>query len=271
MRLEGKRDSLILFFIVVWLPSVLLFSLKSVGLVSDYIQATFYIIGTVACLSLLGTLIKSDDQYYSNLGLQNFFYAIMVALLMISLSWGLSITLNNASLLSVSYSLNLVVAPSSLLTILISLLLFGLVMAATTEELIRLTLFAELKERVGHKWYGIFLYAGFPTLFWAILHGIQAYTNLFLIFPALVNGVILLVFLWWRKCILACILSHWMYNGTITLLTFVNGKANINPDTPLLPDLLTPNPTDYALILIMAVAVAFFIMIPMLSRKHQKT
>jgi hypothetical protein len=249
VRIEGKRNTLILFLIFVWLPAIVLFSLRGTGNFGDYIQAGFYI--TV-------TFIKSDDGYYQNLNLFYLILSVVVGLIMTALSWGLSLNLIPEAL-TLGYTLSFIATPSSVSTIFLSLLLFGLVMAATSEELLKLTMFAELKERYGSRWYGVFLYVGFPVGFWALLHGIQAYSNPLLIVPAFINGVVLLVLLWRTKCILSCVLSHWLYNAGITLLSFMNGSADVPLGTPLLPDLFSLSVADVAVVMILVGSMLFFL------------
>jgi hypothetical protein len=75
--------------------------------------------------------------------------ALLVAVVMFFLSWGLSMSLMNDSILLSVNSLSLTPSPSSVSTIFLSSLVSGLVLVATGEELIKLVMFAEGKARWG--------------------------------------------------------------------------------------------------------------------------
>jgi membrane protease YdiL (CAAX protease family) len=265
MRIEGKKSTLGWFFAIVWLPSVVLFMLQATGNFGDYIQTGFYVSVTIACLVVLGTLIKSDDVYYENLNLPKLLASIVVGLLMTALSWGLSLQLHDEKLLSVGYTMSFIAAPSSIATIFLSLVIFGLVMAATSEELLKLAMFSKLKERYGDRWYGVFIYVGVPVFFWSILHGIMAYQNLIMILPAFINGVVLIILLIRTKSVLCAVLSHWLYNSGILLIQFLNGSANVPAGTGLLPNFASITVADIAILMVFIMSIAFFLL-PVLFR-----
>lgn len=268
MKIEGKRNSIILFLVVVWLPSVVFYMLEATGNFGDWIEASFYVSVTIACLVTLGTVIKSDDGYWRNMGPLNLLFAVIAALAMTILSWGLSIKLENPHLLSVAYTMSFIAAPSSILTTFLSLLLYGLVMAATAEELLKLTMFAELKARYGKHWYGVFIYVGFPVGFWALLHGVQAYNDPLMILPAFINGIVLIIVLWKTKSILTCIFSHFLFNAGVTALTFLQGTASIPAGTPLFPSLSNLTVADIAIFVLLIASLLFFLL-P--SLRHEKS
>jgi hypothetical protein len=218
-------------------------------------------------VSLIVLLItKHDDEYYQNLGPTNLLGAVIAGLIMTALSWGLSVEVFKKPdmLLQMSlpfnsgppvispaleaFGLNIASMPSSVSSLFLSTMIFGLVMAATSEELFKLPFFAAGKKR-WQKGYtlrfrkksltipGVLAYVGFPVGFWAALHGLQAYNNPVMIIPAAMNGVILIVYLWRTKCLLGTIFAHFLYNFGITIISYVNGTANIPYGTPLFPDM----------------------------------
>ena len=199
---------------------------------------------SIACFVILGAWVKSDDKYYRNLSAPYLLAAIVVGLGMIGLSWGLSLQLKNPNMLLSLTTLSLTAAPTSIGTLFLSTILYGLVMAATAEELFKLTLFAEGKERWGKGYRlgkitipGVLVYVGFPVGFWACLHAVQAYADPVMILPAFVNGIVLIILLYKTQCFLACVFSHWIFNSGIVFLTYLNGTADIAAGTPLLPNI----------------------------------
>lgn len=260
MRIEGKLKSLEWFIIGVYLPAIAVYLLRGASSLGDFISIGFYVLLTLASLIAL-IITKHDDEYYQNLGPTNLLGAIIASLLMTAMSWGLStevfkrpdmlLDLNKpiiAPLLE-PLGLSLSTTPSSVSSLFLSTMIFGLVMAATSEELFKLPFFAAGK----HRWQkgftlrftkktsitipGVLAYVGFPVGFWAALHGIQAYSNPVMVIPAAMNGVILIVYLWKTRCILGAVFSHFLYNFGITIISYVNGTANIPYGTPLFPDL----------------------------------
>jgi membrane protease YdiL (CAAX protease family) len=290
VRFEGKK-SILLFCIFIFLPSVLLFLLSGSRNLSEYITTSFYVIVSIACFVILGAWVKSDDKYYKNLSLPNLLAAIVVGLGMVGLSWGLSMQLKNPNiLLSVNSgfipglstsAISITSMPTSIMTQFLSALLYGLVMAATAEELFKLTLFAEGKERWGNGYKigkvtlpGVLVFAGFPVGFWAALH-FQSYSDPIQILPAFVNGIVLIIYLWKTQCFLGCVFAHALYNGTILTITYISGTANIVAGTPLFP-----NPFDRAyysssgfifdgLIIILLVSAFLFFLLPSLTNRDR--
>jgi hypothetical protein len=291
VKIAGKRDSLLLFFIFFYLPSIALFLLSGSKNLSEWISTSFFIILTVASLVVLG-LSKSDEKYYENLNLWYFITAIGVGIGMIALSWGLSIQLKNPNmLLSVSAafpipgleasSLSLTPIATSVGTLFLSTILYGLVMAATSEELFKLAMFSEGQSRWGKGYKlgrftipGVFIFVAFPVGIWALLHGIQSYANPVMIFPAAVNGIVLIIYLWKTRCILGCIFAHWIYNSGIVFLTYINGSASIASGTPFLPNIFDRGYysnsgfiNDFLLILLL-VGVVLFFLVPSITEKR---
>jgi hypothetical protein len=281
VRFEGKK-SILLFCIFIFLPSVLLFLLSGSRSISEYI----------ACFVILGAWVKSDDKYYRNLSLPYLLSAVVVGLGMVGLSWGLSLSLKNPDmLLSVNQPLvpglsaspmSLAAMPTSITTIFLSSLLYGLVMAATAEELFKLTLFAEGKERWGKGYKlgkvmipGILVYVGLPVGFWAALHSVQSYSDPVQILPAFVNGVVLIIYLWKTQCFLGCVVSHWLYNGTILALTCINGSASIAAGTPFFPAFWERAYYGNAgfiydgMILVLLIAAVLFFLVPSLTNRDR--
>lgn len=270
---EGKLQTFKTFFVLVWLPAIAVYLLSSTGSFSNYITTTFFVLLTIACLAV-SFITKSDDKYYRNLNPFYLVLSIIAGLGMTAFSWGLSMSLKNPNMLLSVNSLSLVPAnPNSILALVFSLLVFGLVMAATGEEVFKLVIFSELKERcynglrIGRVTVpGVLVYVGFPVGFWAILHGITAYDNPIAIVPAFINGLVLMIYLWQTRSILGCILAHWLYNSVITVLTFANGSANIPAGTPLFPDLFasgyfgSPFFIDLSLFMVVTLGVIYFLL-----------
>lgn len=289
VRIEGKK-SILLFCIFIFLPSVLLFLLSGSRNLNEYITTSFYVIVSIACFVILGAWVKSDDKYYRNLSLPYLLAAIVVGLGMIGLSWGLSLSLKNPDvLLSVNSgflpglsatAMSLAAMPTSVSTLLLSTLLYGLVMAATSEELFKLTLFAEGKERWGKGYKlgsvtipGVLVYVAFPVGFWAALHGLQSYENPVMILPAAVNGIVLIIYLYKTQCVLGAIFAHFCYNSGITILTYINGTANVASGTPLFPNILDRQYYsnsgfifDFLVVMLLLMSVLFFLL-PSLTNK----
>jgi membrane protease YdiL (CAAX protease family) len=291
VRVEGKK-SILLFCIFIFLPSVLLFLLSGSRNLSEYITTSFYVIVSIACFVILGAWVKSDDKYYRNLSAPYLLAAIVIGLGMVGLSWGLSLSLKNPNmLLSVNQpiipglstsAMSITSMPTSITTQFLSALLYGLVMAATAEELFKLTLFAEGKERWGKGYKlgkitipGLLVYVGFPVGFWAALHSVQSYSDPVQILPAFVNGVVLIIYLYKTQCFLGCVFAHAIYNGSILTLTYLNGSASIAAGTPLFP-----NPFDRAyynssgfifdgLVVILLVSAFLFFLLPSLTNRDR--
>lgn len=239
------------------MPAIAIYLLQSAGNLGQYVATSFYVLLTAISLIVL-ILIKSDDEYYSNFGPANMFGAVIVGLAMTALSWGLSVAWLNkpemllalskpaiAPLLS-ALNLSVIPTPTSVSTMLLSQLLFGLVMAAASEELFRLPFFSEGKQRwkngikIGKLTLpGVLLYVGFPVGFWAALHAVQSYENPLFVIPAAVNGVILTIYLWKTRCILGCIFAHFIYNAGIIILTYARGIANVPSGTPIIPNIFS--------------------------------
>jgi membrane protease YdiL (CAAX protease family) len=280
VNLEGKR-SIFLFFVFIYLPSIALFLLSSSANLSNYISTTFYVILAAVCMVILA-FIKSDDKYYENFTLRNLLSAVIVSVFMTVLSWGMSMSLAKPSLLlAMNNGLSIApTSPSSASTFLLAAFVSGLVLAATSEELFKLVMFAEGKERWGKGYKigrrsipGVLFYVGMPVFFWALLHLILAYSDPVMVIPAFVNGILLIILLWKTHCILACIFAHWLYNASIVLITYFNGSSGVS-NIPFFPDIFngaywSNNGWSYDLLLgiILAGAILFFL-IPSLT-KHR--
>lgn len=272
----GKVNSLGWYLIGVYLPAIAVYMLVASRSLSEYISTTFYVLLTVVSLIVLA-LIKSDDEYYQNLGIKNFLGAIILGFGMTLLSYLLSYSVfqNPDMLLSVN-NWSSIPQSNSVVMLFLNTVLFGLVMAATSEELFRLPLFTEGKKRWGTTAKGVLIYVGFPVGFWAALHGIQAYTDPVMIIPAAVNGVLLTVYLWKTHCIFGCIFSHWLYNSEITFVTFLNGSAGVPSGTPFFPNLLDPAYWSNSGFILDGLLVAiviwgfFFFLLPSLRKDDSK-
>jgi hypothetical protein len=283
VKLEGKKKSLSLFFVFFYLPSIALLLLVGSSNLAQYITTTFYIILGLGCLVVLGTMLKSDDKYYRNFGFTNLIAAIFVGLVMTVFSWGLSLSLQNSRMLMSVNSLSLLPMPTSISMMFLSAVVSGLVLAATSEELFKLGAFAEAKERWGKNGYklgaitvpGVLIYVGFPVGFWALLHGVQAYSDPVMIIPAFVNGVLLIIYLWKTECILGCIFAHWIYNGGITLILYLKGQAGVPVGTPLFPDVFSPTYFSNSgfifdiLLVLLGFGILFLFLIPSLKKESR--
>jgi hypothetical protein len=254
MRIEGKLKSLEWFLIGVYLPSIAIYLLRGANSLSEFISTAFYVLLTLVSLIVL-LISKSDDDYYHNLGPTNLLGAIITGLVMTALSWGLSVEVFKKPdmLLALSkpviaplleaFQLSVNPVASSVSTLLLSTLLFGLVMAATSEELFKLPFFTAGRERWKNGFKigkitlpGALIYVGFPVGFWACLHAVQAYSNPIFVIPAAMNGVILFVYLYKTRCLLGAVFSHFLYNAGISVITYINGTANVPYGTPLFPN-----------------------------------
>jgi hypothetical protein len=281
MRFEGKRNT-VLFFIFLFIPSVALFGLTGSRNLGDYVTTSFYISVSLASLVILA-MTKSDDKYYKNLSLPNLLGAVILALIMTAFSWGLSSQLKNPDMLLSVGTMSLTAMSTSVSTTFLSLLVYGLVFVATSEELLKLPMFAEGKERWGKGYKigratlpGVVVYVGFPVGFWAALHGILAYSDPVMIIPAAFNGILLIIYLWKAECILGCIFAHFLYNSFITTITFINGTANIPTGMPFLPNIFDANYYsnsgfiyDIVLFLIIAIALLLFLIPSLRSDKNK--
>lgn len=313
---EGKQSNLGWYLGALYLPAMIVYLLIASRSLSNFVEVAFFGIIMGITLPVLGFL-KSDDEFYRNLDLDNLVWAIVAGAAMTGLSWGLSdqILHRPESLLSINSigypftdsttalatnSFGLVPTTSSIFTTFIWLALGGLVMAATVEELFKLVFIAEGQKRWKNGltlsrgvffvfstllslfiiWfvllaaksfnlytYGIIAivavtvlglisfkalsqsikvpgavgYVAVPVGFWACLHALGAYLDPIMVIPAFVNGIILAIYLLKRKCILGCIVSHWIYNSGILLLVFITGRAGIPAGTPLVPTILSTN------------------------------
>lgn len=276
VNIEGKKKSLITFFVFLYLPSIAVFSLTGSSNLSQFISVVFYVCLTVASLAVLA-LMPNDEKYYRNMNLWYFLGAVGMGIGMIFLSWGLSLELRNASILSSVYqtfwfpipglmatsTLTLTPVASSVGVAFLGVALSGLVMAATAEELFRLPAFAYGSDewKKGYKIRnltvpGVLIYVGFPVLVWSALHGLQAYSNPVMIIPAAVNGVVLTIYLWRTHCILGAIFGHYVYNLGVTTISWLNGNSNVAAGTPFLPISIANLPIFIVSLVIMLVGLA---------------
>ena len=272
-----------MFFVFFYVPTIALILLVRTTNLVDYITASFYIILALVSLVVLGTLMKSDNQYYQRFNFKNLIIAVLTSLIMFLFSWGLSfkILANPESLNSVN-PVNLLPQTSSIVTSFAVVLITGLVFAATSEELFKLAIFAEAKERWGKTGYkigritipGIWIFVGFPVTFWTMLHGIQAYQFPIMLLPAFVNGIVLIIVLWQTKSILTVIAAHWFYNSMVSLILWVNGNTGLASGTPLFPNVFSPQYWSTsgwiydALVVAIVIAMIAFFLVPSLT-KHQ--
>lgn len=280
VTIEGKKKSLITYFVFLYLPAIALFYLSGSSNLSQFISVSFFVVLTAVSLSVLG-LMPNDEKFYENLNLKNFLFSIGLGFGMIMLSIGISLQLKNGAMLnSLNNSLWFFDAPLGLETSTLSLTsstssvgfaflgvaMSGLVMAATAEELFRLPAFAYGKDEWGKGYKvanltipGVLIYVGYPVAFWAILHGVQAYQNPVLIIPAAVNGIALTIYLWKTRCILGCIFSHFLYNIGITAFAWARGGSGLAAGTPLFPIYITNLPFLIAGLAVMFAGLALLL------------
>lgn len=278
VKFEGKKDSLIAYFIF-WGFAIALLLISGAANLGQWITVVFYMGLTVTALVILG-LMPNDEKYYRNLNLGYFLAAIIVGLGMIGLSWGLSLQLRNTDMLMSinkspitpllglqSTTLALTPVATSVATSYLSLLISGLVFAATAEEFLRLPAFAYGKDKWGKNGYkignltipAVFIYVGAPVGFWAGLHAIQAYQNPIMVLPAFVNGIVLTIYLWKTQCILGAVFCHYVYNLGITTIAYINGSSGLNPSLPLLPLSISNLPLFVICALLILIGVVFLI------------
>jgi len=209
MRIEGK-NSFRWFCIFLYLPSALLFFLSGSRNLSDYITTSFFIIIGVAALAVLGSdTVKSDERYYKNLNTKNLLWAVLLGAGMILLSTGLSLQLENFNmLLSINRSflslepMSLISNHSSVSTMFISTILYGLVMAATSEELFKLGMFAEGRARwrngyrIGKATLFAIIFSILLLVMGVTLSVLQIFSAFNMVIVAVLSGVSLALLIW---------------------------------------------------------------------------
>lgn len=140
---------------------------------------------------------------------------------------------------------------TSILTSVVSDILFTFTMVAIAEEMLKLGGYTEIKERFSGHWYK-WLVALLPVFLWAGYHAIQAYTNVWYLIPAFVDGLVLLALLETTKSFLAPILAHGAYNSILIVTSYYVQSPNL----PFFPALTS---SDFLLIVLCVVWVAFVI------------
>jgi hypothetical protein len=277
VRIEGKKDSLIKYFVFVWSFLIALFMLSGSSNLNQWITTIFYVVLTLVSLAVLA-FMPNDEKYYQNLNLPYFLGAVVVGLGMIGLSWGLSLSFKNTDMLMSiaksplpglqSTTLSLTPMATSVFTSFLGVALSGLVFAATSEEFFRLPAFAYGKDKWGKGYKignltipGVIVYVGLIVGFWSALHGIQAYTsNLIMIFPAFVNGIVLTIYLWRTRCILGAVFGHYAYNLGIVTIGYVSGSSGVSSSLPFLPFFVSNLPL-FAICAIIILASTVFLLV----------
>lgn len=210
----------------------------------------------------------SDEQYYLPLNLAgvSLILVAVLSMVMVAVAFGHFAYADALSLFTVknsifplshfSNSFNLpaysafpaladVQTPTSVVTSLINDLLVTVFMVAGFEEGLKLVGFGELRSllkrplstaRKEGKLLVAILIAGvfvvLPVGFWALTHGLEAFSNPWLIISAFVNGLILLVVLW-KMGFLAAVLAHGSYNAFTIILSYLQGNHGLGFNLPL--------------------------------------
>ena len=105
-----------------------------------------------------------------------------------------------------------------------------------------------------------------PIAFWAGFHAIQAYSNIWYVIPAFIDGMIFLALLVWTKNFLAPVIAHGIYNTILILLGYVSTPSGL----PLIPRGFTTN--DFFLYMLCLTWLLLAIVVPVyLSRKEGRS
>ncbi|MGA2683335.1 MAG: hypothetical protein ABSF44_16240, partial [Candidatus Bathyarchaeia archaeon] len=232
--------------------------------------------GTIALITLRFT--HSDEPYFVNMNLIGLAASICIAMgmVVIAVVFGVLLNLNvlsgpgalvpasftsavHGSVSALSASLGAVQIPTSYSTCLLNDGLYNYLMIAFGEEMLVFACVSALRDalgplanrekhnqRIGKNTRIIiyFLLIGFcfisPVLLWSLWHGLESYANWWLIMPAFINGLLLLLLKFTKNVgqvklgILAAIIAHGTYDSYITLSAYVQGSVSAK-GLPLFP------------------------------------
>jgi membrane protease YdiL (CAAX protease family) len=247
-------------FLIVFAVSVTYFILKTYGNMSLFsVTIAFAIMASVSLFAALYS--HADEPYYENLNLAGLLYilASVAGMLLVS---SFFVGLMGASVLyypTVFSTLATVGGASSIFTSILGEMVFQFACVATAEELLKFTVYTELRERYGSVALAIVLSVGI----WAGFHALQAYQNVYYVIPAFLCGLILLFLLENTKSIVAPIIAHGLYNTATVILAYTGSSMPIN--VPWFPTALTSE--DILLLGLAAIWIAFIILPTLIRRK----
>ncbi len=245
---------------MLWGFTAVYFILRNVKDILAFVSTVaFIVVGIIALVVLLNE--RADEQFYENLTPPTAGLSVAVATAMLSIASVFSVAVVGKLIVAKTLS---VMIPTSILTGVLSEALFNVALVASGEELLKLAGYAEVKEaKLRGVKLGVKVAAVIVVGAWACYHGIQAYSNLIMIVPAFINGLILLWLLLYARSFLAPILAHGIYNSIIVLLAFLAGDYG---SLPFLPAQFTF--ADAALILLSVVWFSLLIM-PFVGRQRR--
>jgi hypothetical protein len=255
---------------VLFISATVYFALEGLGNLGVFaVVACYGVFGGLALGILLNT--KSDEPYYVNINLFGLgaSFAVAVGMVGIAVLFGLVINSSSASqsLVPVSFvqgvhglvsasnvALGIVQVPSSYSTCLLSDVLFNFLIIAFVEEMLKFAAVSGLRDALGplaeherrnHKIVAYGVLIGFcfiePLVMWVLWHGIESYANTWLLIPASVNGVLLLLLMFTKKVrkvkfgVIAAIIAHGAYDSYITVSAYLQGSVSSVKGMPFLP------------------------------------
>lgn len=248
----------IVIFLVIYALTMSYFILKTYGNSTLFsIVIAFAIMAAGSFIAALYT--KVEEEYYADLtfsGLLNVFVALVAMIFVSSLLTGIAAQ----SVLyypTVFTTLGSIGAATSVFTAFLGEFVFQLSAVATGEESLKFIAYSALKSR-----YGRFLATVLAVGFWAGFHAIRAYSNILLIIPAFICGIILVCLLEYTKSLIAPIIAHGVYNSICFINTFKAG-ALMPLELPWFPIVYTSE--DILLVGLAAMWIAF-IFLPIILR-----
>jgi hypothetical protein len=156
--------------------------------------------------------------------------------------------------ISLSAVLEVVQVPSSYVTSLLSDVLFNFLIIAFVEEMLKFACISGLRDALGplaekeKRRHRIVLYTflgGFcfiePVVMWMLWHGLESYSDWWLLVPAAINGLLLLMLMFTRKVgsmkfgVIAAIIAHGAYDSYITISGYLQGSVSAANGLPLFP------------------------------------
>jgi hypothetical protein len=159
----------------------------------------------------------------------------------------------HGSVSALSAGLGVVQAPTSYSTCLLNDGLYNYLMIAFAEQMLIFACISALRDALGplaqkeKRTHHVIIYSlliGFcflePIVMWVMWHGLQSYANWWLLIPAFINGLLLLLLNFTKSAgsvklgILAAIIAHGTYDSYITLSAYIQGSVSA-AGLPLFP------------------------------------
>ncbi|MGD6808603.1 MAG: hypothetical protein ACQCN3_02785 [Candidatus Bathyarchaeia archaeon] len=272
--MENKQLQWSLFF-VIFIASTVYYLIVGLGNLGVFaVTAAYSIFGAIALVILRST--RSDEPYYVNMNLKGLLVTLGVVGIMILTASSLSSILvanplPSESVIPQSFvqnvmfplesmpRLGIVQVPSSYTTILFSDIGFNVFMVSFVETLLVFAAISALRDGLGpyatvakkSKRFGCYVLLTVfcfvePVLMWVLWHGLEAYSDWWLLVPAFVNGLYL-IFLNFTKDlkgaklgVVAAVIAHGFYNSYITVLNYLQGNVTAVQNMPFLPVSWTP-------------------------------